>query len=84
MADKEAFNAFKTVMIYISLILVAPICTFFCSKSLLFHRILGIDTVASNIWSAVFAMIAVHISLGLYIYRAYFYTDPLKPVEKVD
>lgn len=46
--------------------------------------ILGTSDVTSNVWSAVFAVIVLHVALGLYIRRAYYEADKVKPEEKMD
>ncbi|XP_044748690.1 vacuolar ATPase assembly integral membrane protein VMA21 homolog [Coccinella septempunctata] len=84
MADQEVLKVFKNVLFYISFILIAPISTFFGSKSIIFQGIFGVDSVASNIWSAVFAVVVLHLALGMYIYRAYFDSEPPKPDVKID
>ena len=60
---------------YCALIIIAPVLTFFASKQLIFDPFLNLSSVASNIYSAIGAVIALHIALGLYIYRAYFSTS---------
>lgn len=52
-----------------------PIATFFLSKYYLFDTILSLTVVQSNIYAAISAVIALHIALGLYLYRAYFEAD---------
>lgn len=46
--------------------------------------ILGTSDVTSNVWSAVSAVVVLHIALALYIRRAYYEADKIKPEEKVD
>lgn len=101
MVELTHFNIFKTVFYYSMFIILAPISTFFSVKififdgnenhmtyhnlTLLFLGILGASKVTSNVWSAIAAVIVLHIALGLYIYRAYFDSRP-KPDkdDKVD
>ncbi|KAJ8977626.1 hypothetical protein NQ317_010247 [Molorchus minor] len=56
-------------------------------KTLSFHEyglgIFGTTDITSNVWSAVFAVVILHIAVGLYIYKAYL-QDTAKPVEKMD
>lgn len=52
-----------------------PIVTFFLTKYYLFDSILSLSAVQSNIYAAISAVIALHIALGLYLYRAYFEVD---------
>lgn len=57
---------------------------------LLMHYFVGmfdIASVSSNVWSAVAAVVVLHIALGFYIYRAYSEADRVKPgkhSEKID
>ncbi|XP_023015994.1 vacuolar ATPase assembly integral membrane protein VMA21 homolog [Leptinotarsa decemlineata] len=80
----SAYSSFKTVLAYCVFILASPITTFFFSKLVLFEGIIGASPIATNVWSAIFAVIMLHIALGLYIYKAYFGTEKGKPVEKID
>lgn len=66
------YRNFRVVFFYCILIIVLPVTTFFGSKHVIFDGLLQLSTVNSNIYSAVSAVIALHIALGLYIYRAYF------------
>lgn len=45
--------------------------TFFTFKNYLFDGYLQLESMKSNILSAVAAIVALHLALGLYIYRAY-------------
>uniref|UniRef100_A0A336LHA1 Vacuolar ATPase assembly integral membrane protein VMA21 homolog n=1 Tax=Culicoides sonorensis TaxID=179676 RepID=A0A336LHA1_CULSO len=69
--DKEDYINFKTVFFYCLLIILLPIAAFFLTKTYIFDGFLQLDTVKSNIYSAVAAVLALHFALGLYIYRAY-------------
>ncbi|KAJ8919477.1 hypothetical protein NQ315_002098 [Exocentrus adspersus] len=80
----EAMSAFRTILLYSSFILAAPITTFFLSKYYFFDGIIGASVVTSNVWSAVFAVVVLHVGLGLYIYRAYTEAEKVKPLEKTD
>lgn len=78
------FQVFRTVIKYCLIIIIVPVAAFFLSKSILFDGILGVQPVTSSVYSAVVAVIVLHVTLGLYIYKAYGETDkPSKPV-KVD
>ncbi|XP_053689972.1 vacuolar ATPase assembly integral membrane protein VMA21 homolog [Sabethes cyaneus] len=66
------YRNFRVVFFYCILIIVLPVTTFFGCKYFLFDGFLQLTPVSSNIYSAVAAVIALHIALGLYIYRAYF------------
>ncbi|KAG4069706.1 hypothetical protein HA402_002285 [Bradysia odoriphaga] len=65
-------TAFQTVLFYCLLIIFLPIVTFFSLKYMLFDSVLQATSVQSNIYSAVAAVITLHLALGLYLYRAYF------------
>lgn len=80
-SDRLDFQTFGTVFFYCALIIIFPISAFFTSKTLLFDGYLALDTVKSNIWSAVTAVIALHLALGLYIYRAYNSTKAQRELE---
>ena len=49
------------------------------SRTTLIAGILGSSNVSSNVWSAVAAVIVLHVALGLYIYRAYTDAGKVKP-----
>jgi len=85
--EQPQFDVFKTVLSYSVFILASPVIIFFLTKFVFFEGLLGISTTSSNVWSAVLAVIMLHIALGLYIYRAYSEADTrprVKPSEKVD
>lgn len=69
--DQLDFQNFGTVFFYCALIIIFPILAFFTSKTFLFDGYWHMEAVKSNIFSAVTAVIALHIALGMYIYRAY-------------
>ena len=62
---------FRTVLYYVLLILVVPVAAFFASKSLLFGLILGLEPTTATICAAVVAVVAVHVTLGVYVARAF-------------
>ncbi|VEN40393.1 unnamed protein product [Callosobruchus maculatus] len=82
--DAPLLSVFKTILIYSIFILASPITTFFISKIFIFEGILGASPLTSNVWSAVFAVVVLHIAVGMYIYRAYFEADKSKPAVKTD
>lgn len=76
-------QVFQTVIKYCLIIIVLPVFAFFTSKSVLFDGILRLEPITSSVYSAVVAVIVLHLALGLYIYRAYSEVDkPEKPVKK--
>jgi hypothetical protein len=46
--------------------------------------LIGTGNLASNVWSAVMAVVVLHIALGMFIYKAYFEAGRTKVDEKVD
>lgn len=81
------FQVFQTVIKYCLIIIVVPVLSFFTAKSVLFDGILRLENVTSSVYSAVVAVVVLHVTLGLYIYKAYNETEkpekPDKPV-KID
>ncbi|XP_055694795.1 vacuolar ATPase assembly integral membrane protein VMA21 homolog [Lutzomyia longipalpis] len=69
------FSVFFTVLFYCLLIILLPIIGFFISKHFIFDGYFQLSQISSNIYSAVVAVIALHIALFCYIYRAYFETE---------
>lgn len=61
------FSVFMTVFGYCLLIILLPVLTFFGSKQ--FFDTFEITSVQSNIWSAVSAVICLHLALGIYLYK---------------
>ncbi|GJQ75216.1 hypothetical protein Trydic_g9816 [Trypoxylus dichotomus] len=61
----------------------APISTFFSVRFFVFEGIFTTSKVTSNVWSAIAAVIVLHIALGMYIFRAYSDTSKSK-AEKDD
>lgn len=94
MAEMPQFSVFTTIFYYSIFILLAPIATFFTVKIVLFegklhclfNKILLIyfaglfNTfgVSANVWSAIAAVMVLHIALGLYIYKAYSSAEKVK------
>lgn len=76
-------NIFVTVLSYCLLIIFSPIVTFFVTNLVLSQYI---DSVPSNIWAAVSAVVMLHLALGLFVYRAYFSdtTEPTPLARKQD
>ncbi|EDV97700.1 vacuolar ATPase assembly integral membrane protein VMA21 homolog [Drosophila grimshawi] len=70
--DSKDYSALKVVLFYCSLIVFLPVVTFFALKGYVLERFFTMSEIKVNIGSAVGAVIALHIALGLYVYRAYF------------
>lgn len=80
--DRPDLEVLTTVFIYCIAIIVCPVATFFGSKILIFEGVLGLNNVVVNVYSAVAAVLVLHIALGFFIYRAY--TDPSQTTHKPD
>ncbi|KAL1377241.1 hypothetical protein pipiens_014675 [Culex pipiens pipiens] len=74
--QRNEYRNFRVVFFYCILIILLPVSTFFATKYVLFDGYFQLSSVSSNIYAAVAAVIALHIALGLYIYRAYFDSGP--------
>ncbi|XP_034482059.1 vacuolar ATPase assembly integral membrane protein VMA21 homolog [Drosophila innubila] len=70
--DSHDYSSFKVVLFYCSLIVFLPVVTFFALKGFVLDQFFSMSDVKVNIASAVGAVAALHVALGLYIYRAYF------------
>ena len=64
-------DLFRTVLYYVLLILVVPVFAFFASKTVLFELILRMEPSSATLYSAIVAVITVHVSLGMYVARAF-------------
>ncbi|XP_026326970.1 vacuolar ATPase assembly integral membrane protein VMA21 homolog [Hyposmocoma kahamanoa] len=82
--DLPDFQIFQTVVKYCLFIIIVPVSSFFLAKSLLFDGLLRLEPMNSSVYSAVVAVIVLHVTLALYIYRAYHEAEkaPAKPVKK--
>lgn len=81
--DLPDFQVFQTVVKYCLFIIIVPVTSFFLVKSLIFDALLRLEPMNSSVYSAVVAVIVLHVSLALYIYRAYHEAEkpPTKPVK---
>lgn len=70
--DSQDYSSFKVVLFYCSLIVFLPVVTFFALKGFILDQFFTMSEMKVNIGSAVGAVAALHVALGLYIYRAYF------------
>lgn len=79
MADNsQNLNIFRTILYHSIFIILAPISTFFIVKVCIFEGVFGVSTVASNVWSAIAAVVVLHVALAIYIYRAYSESGKIK------
>ncbi|CAO1404952.1 unnamed protein product [Diamesa serratosioi] len=75
--DQQSDSAiFGTVFFYCILIIFLPVATFFISKFFIFDLVFDLTSVSSNIYAAISSVIALHLALALYLYRAYFDDKP--------
>ncbi|XP_011497930.1 PREDICTED: vacuolar ATPase assembly integral membrane protein VMA21 homolog [Ceratosolen solmsi marchali] len=72
--EQTELQVFKTVLLHCIIIITFPVISFFTSKIFIFDKLLGLETVTSNVYSAGVAIAILHIALGAFIYRAYFDT----------
>lgn len=70
--EQPDFAVFQSVMIYSLLILGSPIITFFITQYLISGVWGGDSDITSNVISAIAAVVALHLFLGVFIYKAYF------------
>ena len=70
------------MLFYCLLIIFFPILTFFFTKVLIFDGYLKLETIQSNIYSAISAIITLHIALGVYISKAYFMPDEIDSIKQ--
>merc|ERR1711973_298403 len=73
-SDASDGAVFSSVLTYCSLILLGPILAFFVTKMGILSLILGWDEEgkATNVVSAIVAVVVLHLALGLFICKAYF------------
>ncbi|CAG9856176.1 unnamed protein product [Phyllotreta striolata] len=76
--DPSPLSIFKTILVYSVFILVSPIVTFFVTKLILFEGIFNVSLLTSNICSAIFSVVVLHVAVGMYIYRAYSEAEKVK------
>lgn len=77
------FQIFRTVIKYCLIIIIVPVLSFFMVKSILFDGVLHLSPMNSSVYSAVVAVVVLHVTLGLYIFKAYNEAEKApKPVKK--
>ncbi|CAG5056034.1 unnamed protein product [Parnassius apollo] len=77
------FQVFQTVIKYCLFIIIVPVLSFFFVKSLVFDGVLRLEPVTSSVYSAIVAVVVLHVTLGMYIYRAYNEAEKApKPMKK--
>lgn len=75
-------KTFMVVLFYCLLIILSPVVAFFSFKLFLFDEYT--TPVRSNIYSAVVAVVSLHIALGLYLYRASYDSGAAAKQQKED
>lgn len=78
------YQVFRTVFSYCLITITLPVFSFFVTKLVIFEGILKLDGVSGNVYSAIVAVVVLHITLGLYIYKAYNQSERAKPSVKRD
>ncbi|VDP15317.1 unnamed protein product [Onchocerca flexuosa] len=69
--DKTVQTAVKNLITYSLTIIVVPLGSMFFLKKFFFEALLGYDNQKSILYSAILAIILVHILLFLFVYTAY-------------
>jgi len=76
--EESEAAVFQVVLTYSLGILLVPVITFI-SLQYSFDG-LGFESTASNVWAAIIAVIALHVMLGLFVYRIFY--PPTKQIKK--
>ncbi|XP_043840095.1 vacuolar ATPase assembly integral membrane protein Vma21-like [Dromiciops gliroides] len=61
----------RTLMLFTAAMITLPIGLYFVSKTYLFEGMLGLPTIDSYFYSAIVAVVSVHIVLALFVYMAW-------------
>ncbi|EJW89072.1 vacuolar ATPase assembly integral membrane protein VMA21 [Wuchereria bancrofti] len=69
--DKTVQTAVKNLLTYSLTIIVVPLGSMFFLKKFVFEALLGYDNQESILYSAILAVVLVHILLFLFVYTAY-------------
>ncbi|KHN81248.1 Vacuolar ATPase assembly integral membrane protein VMA21 [Toxocara canis] len=81
--DESVQTAVKNLLIYSLTIISVPLGSMFFLKKYLFEVILGYNNQDSILYSAIIAVVLVHVVLALFVYAAY-KDDGKKKTEKKD
>jgi len=81
MSEQEVF---KTCLFHCILIVMSPIFTFFVIKLYIFDALLQLESMQSNLYSALAAVVVLHLALANFIYRAYFQTETVPGFDKLE
>ncbi|KAK2184622.1 hypothetical protein NP493_258g06018, partial [Ridgeia piscesae] len=69
-------SALKKLLFFSLLIIIAPITCYFSSKSLFFEGVLGLTSLNSYFYAAIFSIVVLHVVLAMFVYVAW--SDNLK------
>ncbi|XP_078601138.1 vacuolar ATPase assembly integral membrane protein VMA21-like isoform X1 [Branchiostoma floridae x Branchiostoma japonicum] len=69
--DQENIGPFRTLLVFTLLMVTAPIGLYFMSKTLVFEGIFDVDPQTANIYSAIVAVVTIHLVLALAVYVLY-------------
>ncbi|XP_056668873.1 vacuolar ATPase assembly integral membrane protein Vma21-like [Monodelphis domestica] len=61
----------RTLMLFTAAMITLPIGLYFVSKTYLFEGVLGLPAIDSYFYSAIVAVVSVHIVLALFVYMAW-------------
>lgn len=78
------YQVLRTVFSYCLIIITLPVFSFFVTKLVIFELIFKLEGVQGNVYSAVVAVVVLHVTLGMYIYKAYDQSERAKPSVKRD
>ncbi|RNA33392.1 vacuolar ATPase assembly integral membrane vma21 [Brachionus plicatilis] len=70
-ADKRVGQVFRTMLFFTSMMVIAPISSYFASKKYIFEKYFSIDSDESYIYSVAVTVIVIHLILGAFIYIAW-------------
>ncbi|CAF0779821.1 unnamed protein product [Brachionus calyciflorus] len=70
-ADKRVGQVFRTMLFFTSLMVIAPISTYFGTKKYVFEKYFSVNSDESYIYSVIACVVMIHIILGAFIYIAW-------------
>ncbi|KAI8495419.1 vacuolar ATPase assembly integral membrane protein vma21 [Branchiostoma belcheri] len=69
--DQENVGPFRTLLVFTLMMVTAPIGLYFMSKTVVFEGIFDVDPQTANIYSAIVAVVTIHLVLALAVYVLY-------------
>uniref|UniRef100_A0AC34Q5Z0 Vacuolar ATPase assembly integral membrane protein VMA21 homolog n=1 Tax=Panagrolaimus sp. JU765 TaxID=591449 RepID=A0AC34Q5Z0_9BILA len=82
--DKNVHSAIKNLLVYSIVILFVPLGSMFLLKMYFFEGIMGLSASDSTTYSAIAAVVLVHVVLIFWLAAAFKDGKPTKPAEKKD